>query len=60
VPEKEIECAIEAFKLFSARVKGNWKFVDKVGWRPTLSVVDIIKDGVRFYQDPVGFPVFRG
>lgn len=46
--------------LFDGFIGDNRKFSDKTGWKPTLSVVDIIKDSVRFYQDPAKFPVFRG
>lgn len=46
--------------LFDGFIGDNSKFRNKTGWSPTLSVVDIIKDSVRFYQDPESFPVFRG
>jgi len=29
----------------------NSKFVSKTGWKPTKSVVDIIKDGVEYYKN---------
>ncbi|MFH0737371.1 MAG: GDP-mannose 4,6-dehydratase [Candidatus Micrarchaeota archaeon] len=46
--------------LFDGFIGDNKKFREKTGWSPTLSVVDIIKDSVRFYQDPSNFPVFKG
>jgi GDP-4-dehydro-6-deoxy-D-mannose reductase len=46
--------------LFDGFIGDNRKFVEKTGWRPKRTVADIIRDGVKFYQDPRGFPVFRG
>ncbi len=45
--------------LFDGFIGDNTKFTEKTGWKPTLSVMDIIKDGVRFYQDPVKYPIFK-
>jgi GDP-4-dehydro-6-deoxy-D-mannose reductase len=46
--------------LFDGFIGDNQKFSEKTGWKPTQSVVDIIKDGVRFYQDPIRYPVIKG
>jgi GDP-4-dehydro-6-deoxy-D-mannose reductase len=46
--------------LFDGFIGDNAKFCAKTGWKPTLSVADIIRDGVRFYQDPAKFPAFKG
>ncbi len=34
--------------LFDGFIGDNTKFVEKTGWKPTKSVVDIIKDGVEY------------
>lgn len=42
--------------LFDGFIGDNRKFCERTGWKPTLTVMDIIRDSVKFYQDPAGFP----
>ncbi|MFH1785484.1 MAG: GDP-mannose 4,6-dehydratase [Candidatus Micrarchaeota archaeon] len=37
--------------LFDGFIGDNTKFVEKTGWQPTKSILDIIKDGVEFYKN---------
>lgn len=43
--------------LFDGFVGDNHKFTDKTGWIPERTVIDIIRDGVRYDQDPQKFPL---
>lgn len=36
--------------LFDGFIGDNSKFCEKTGWKPTRSLIDIIKDGVRTYE----------
>jgi len=45
--------------LFDGFIGDNRRFSEKTGWKPTRSVVDIIRDGVGFYKDPANYPIFR-
>jgi len=36
--------------LFDGFIGDNSKFSEKTGWKPTKSIVNIIKDGVEFYK----------
>jgi len=45
--------------LFDGFIGDNGKFVEKTGWGPTLSVTDIIRDGVKYCQDPLSYPPAR-
>ncbi|MEW6748391.1 MAG: GDP-mannose 4,6-dehydratase [Candidatus Micrarchaeota archaeon] len=45
--------------LFDGFIGDNRKFSEKTGWKPTLTVTDIIRDSVKFYQDPKAFPVLK-
>ena len=38
--------------LIDGFIGDNRKFVEKTGWHPTKTVVDIIKDGVAYYSAP--------
>ncbi len=42
--------------LFDGFIGDNRKFVERTGWGVTRTVQDIIRDGVRYYQDPANFP----
>ncbi|KKM19873.1 hypothetical protein LCGC14_1651190, partial [marine sediment metagenome] len=29
----------------------NLKIIDEIGWKPTRTIIDIIKDGVVYFQE---------
>lgn len=50
VDKKRLRTYERGDALFDGFIGDNTKISEKTGWRPTLSILDIIKDSVEFYR----------